>query len=412
MSEEGTPQVADPTEVISTEPIVVDSSGEASVVSEYGEDVDADLTWDNVEDAAPSLADANDDGSEKDDWDRMEDQAVEAASSDDTETTDEPDKADDKIEPESEKEEQNLSEADKDKDESEGILKLDEMSDDTKLMTKVDGELQEITLGEYKNGISGEKAIAKRFTEFDNKEKDFNKQMDEVNAYVNDLGETMKNSSVMEGMAKIGELTGMPSYQLKEALIKELLPEIERRYALDDNQLQLEYQQQENEYLKNKTESDNTNYKAEQAQRDLNDQVRTIRETHKITDTEWDNAITTLDSNLAKDQAMTPELVTDYVNYKRAENRADSIISSFDSSYKSNSTVMDALVDEIFATPNLSDDDFADILKSALGTSKKEDAQAQVDERAAPKEEKKMETKPKKQEIEEEEFLDWDDLLG
>ena len=411
MSEEGTPQVADPTEVISTEPIVVDSSG-ADVVSDYGEDVDADLTWDNVEDAAPSLADANDDGSEKDDWDRMEDQAVEAASSDDTETTDEPDKADDKIEPESEKEEQNLSEADKDKDESEGILKLDEMSDDTKLMTKVDGELQEITLGEYKNGISGEKAIAKRFTEFDNKEKDFNKQMDEVNAYVNDLGETMKNSSVMEGMAKIGELTGMPSYQLKEALIKELLPEIERRYALDDNQLQLEYQQQENEYLKNKTESDNTNYKAEQAQRDLNDQVRTIRETHKITDTEWDNAITTLDSNLAKDQAMTPELVTDYVNYKRAENRADSIISSFDSSYKSNSTVMDALVDEIFATPNLSDDDFADILKSALGTSKKEDAQAQVDERAAPKEEKKMETKPKKQEIEEEEFLDWDDLLG
>ena len=376
MSEEGTPQVADPTEVISTEPVVVDSSG-ADVVSDYGEDVDADLTWDNVEDAAPSLADANDDGSEKDDWDRMEDQAVEAASSDDTETTDEPDKADDKIEPESEKEEQNLSEADKDKDESEGILKLDEMSDDTKLMTKVDGELQEITLGEYKNGISGEKAIAKRFTEFDNKEKDFNKQMDEVNAYVNDLGETMKNSSVMEGMAKIGELTGMPSYQLKEALIKELLPEIERRYALDDNQLQLEYQQQENEYLKNKTESDNTNYKAEQAQRDLNDQVRTIRETHKITDTEWDNAITTLDSNLAKDQAMTPELVTDYVNYKRAENRADSIISSFDSSYKSNSTVMDALVDEIFATPNLSDDDFADILKSALGTSKKEDAQAQ-----------------------------------
>jgi hypothetical protein len=409
MSDE-TMQVADPTEVISTEPVVVDSSNsDPSVMSEHGEQVDADLTWDNVEDAAPMMADATDDGEEKDDWDRMEDQAVEASAEKESVDAAEVDESSDEVKVDSKETEPETSEADKAEVESKDVLELKDMADDTKIMAKVDGELQEISIKEFKNGISGEKALAQRFTEFDNKEKSFDAQMKEVNDYVNDLGDTMRNASVMEGVSKIGELTGMPSYQIKEALIKELLPEIERRYSLDDNELQLEYQQKENEYLKNKSESDNTSYKAEQAQRDLQAEVDTLRETHNIEDQEWDNAITKLDASLPKDQAMTPELVTDYVQFKRAENRADSIIDSFDPKYREDSNVMDALVDEIFASPNLSDDDFADILKSALGTSKKEDAQAKVDEVT-----KDLGTtkKVEKEVKVEEEYEDWDDLLG
>lgn len=403
MSEET--QVADPTEVISTEPVVV-SDGDASVISEHGQQVDADLTWDNIEEAAPSLADANEDGEVKDDWDRVEDQAVEATAKADSEDKSESDEVDDGPKLDAKEDVEEDGEPDGEETPSKEVLKLEDMPDDTKIMAKVDGELQEVTIKEFKNGISGEKAIAKRFTEFDAKEKEFNAEMENVNNYINELGTTMKSSSVLEGMTKVGELTGIPSYQLKEALIKELLPEIERRYSLDDNELQLEYQQQENDYLKNKQESDNVNYKAEQAQRDLDAKVSNIRETHNINDEEWSNAISTLDANLDKDKVITPELVSDYVNFKRAENRADSIINAFDPKYAEDATVMDALVDEIFGSPNLTDEDFTEILTSALGKSKKEEAEAKVDALVEKKEAKVVK---KKDEPQFEELTDWDD---
>ena len=40
-------------------------------------------------------------------------------------------------------------------------LSIDELDDDAKISVKVDGEMQEITIKEFKSGISGEKAMAR-----------------------------------------------------------------------------------------------------------------------------------------------------------------------------------------------------------------------------------------------------------
>jgi hypothetical protein len=199
---------------------------EPEVTSEI-EGVDADLTWDNIEDVAPSLEAEGESNEGSDEWDNLgSEESSEEAEAETVEASG--DEADSEASEAGEESEEVAGEdkgGEQESQEESGeqqALKLDEMPDDTKIMAKVDGELQEITLKEFKNGISGEKAIAKRFSEYDRKEKEFESQMNQVNEYINDLGNTIRNASVLEGVSRIAELTGAAPHMVKEALIQEL----------------------------------------------------------------------------------------------------------------------------------------------------------------------------------------------
>lgn len=401
----------------------VPTHSEPEVTSEI-DGVDAELTWDNIEDVAPSIEASEGESNEgSDEWDSIGNEEsgekVEAASVEEAGESSDKEASEAGDESESASGEDQSGEQESAEESGEGsALKLEEMPDDTKILAKVDGELQEITLKEFKNGISGEKAIAKRFSEYDRKEKEFNAQMNEVNEYINDLGNTIRNSSVLEGVSKIAELTGAAPHLVKEALIKELMPEIERRYGLDENELALELKQQENDYLKQKTESENKKLQQEQAQRELQLEVMRTREAHNIDEATWTEALNDLDAKLPPNEPITVETVAEYVNFNRASSRAESILNEWDSSYLENGEVVDALIDSIIESPDYSDADFKEILSNAFGETKKVEAQKAV--------EKKVESKSKNVKSQREEvnalfkpetdssgneILDWDDLL-
>jgi hypothetical protein len=381
--------------------------------------------WDNIEETAPSMEDGiTDENGEVDEWDAlgnedMGDQAEDQSNEEDSEGDAEVDaKAPEESREEPKEADGNEDSTDESKVEiSPELQEMGLVSQEGELgkMVKVDGEDTFVSLKELGNDYSGQKAISQRFNEYDRKEKEFESQMQEVNDYINELGTTMRDSSILEGVQKIGELTGMAPHQIKEALLKELVPEIERRYGLSEEELALEYQTSENEYLRRQSESDNARLKAEQAQRDLDFQISSLREAHNISNQEWQQHEATLADHYSKEE-ITPELVTNYHNYKQAEGRADSIIDSFDSSYKSDSEVMDALVEQVYDNPNLSDDDFREILETALGSSKKAEAEAKVEKAV----ETKAKSKPRKEEdsmfnpitsSEGNEIDDWEDLL-
>lgn len=401
----------------------VPTHSEPEVTSEI-DGVDAELTWDNIEDVAPSIEASEGESNEgSDEWDSIGNEEsgekVEAASVEEAGESSDKEASEAGDESESASGEDQSGESESAEESGEGsALKLEEMPDDTKILAKVDGELQEITLKEFKNGISGEKAIAKRFSEYDRKEKEFDAQMNEVNEYINDLGNTIRNSSVLEGVSKIAELTGAAPHLVKEALIKELMPEIERRYGLDENELALELKQQENDYLKQRTESENKKLQQEQAQRELQLEVMRTRETHNIDEATWTEALNDLDAKLPPNEPITVETVAEYVNFNRASSRAESILNEWDSSYLENGEVVDALIDSIIESPDYSDADFKEILSNAFGETKKVEAQKAV--------EKKVESKSKNVKSQREEvnalfkpetdssgneILDWDDLL-
>lgn len=401
----------------------VPTHSEPEVTSEI-DGVDAELTWDNIEDVAPSIEASEGESNEgSDEWDSIGNEEsgekVEAASVEEAGESSDKEASEAGDESESASGEDQSGEQESAEESGEGsALKLEEMPDDTKILAKVDGELQEITLKEFKNGISGEKAIAKRFSEYDRKEKEFNAQMNEVNEYINDLGNTIRNSSVLEGVSKIAELTGAAPHLVKEALIKELMPEIERRYGLDENELALELKQQENDYLKQKTESENKKLQQEQAQRELQLEVMRTREAHNIDEATWTEALNDLDAKLPPNEPITVETVAEYVNFNRASSRAESILNEWDSSYLENGEVVDALIDSIIESPDYSDADFKEILSNAFGETKKVEAQKAVEKKV---ESKSKNVKSQKEEVNAlfkpetdssgNEILDWDDLL-
>lgn len=401
----------------------VPTHSEPEVTSEI-DGVDAELTWDNIEDVAPSIEASEGESNEgSDEWDSIGNEEsgekIEAASVEEAGESSDKEASEAGDESESASGEDQSGESESAEESGEGsALKLEEMPDDTKILAKVDGELQEITLKEFKNGISGEKAIAKRFSEYDRKEKEFNAQMNEVNEYINDLGNTIRNSSVLEGVSKIAELTGAAPHLVKEALIKELMPEIERRYGLDENELALELKQQENDYLKQKTESENKKLQQEQAQRELQLEVMRTREAHNIDEATWTEALNDLDAKLPPNEPITVETVAEYVNFNRASSRAESILNEWDSSYLENGEVVDALIDSIIESPDYSDADFKEILSNAFGETKKVEAQKAVEKKV---ESKSKNVKSQKEEVNAlfkpetdssgNEILDWDDLL-
>lgn len=305
----------------------------------------------------------------------------------------------------------------KEEEEAKEAFDIDSLPDDSKIKVKVDGELQEISLKEYKNGISGEKAIAKRFSEFDRKEKEFKQEIQYINEYVADLGKTMKESSMLEGLYKIAELNKIPPHVVKQRILQEIAPELDRLNTMSDEELALEYRKQDVEYKEKQLESAAKAGSEKQAQTELQKTISEAREAHNISDDEWDSAFSYLDTHLPKDQQVTVGMVQQKVIFDRAESKTETMLSSFDNGkYVENDEVFETLQKVIMDNPDFTDEDISSLLTDAYGTASaqavEEDVKEAVKVKKAVNKEKPQETKfsaPKNDRGEE--VDDWDDLL-
>jgi hypothetical protein len=202
------------------------------------------VDWDNLEDTAPKMEEAEEAS------DEVENEEVKVE-----EVEENADEEEAKEEPKAEEAKQEAKEEKEEEESKEEPLDISSLSDDAMIKVKVDGELQEISLKDYKNGISGEKAIAKRFSEYDRKEKEFKAEIADINNFVNELGSTMKQSSVLEGIFKVGELVGLGPHQMRQAVAKEILPYMEKIQEMGEEQARLEYEKEDLEYKKKQFDS-------------------------------------------------------------------------------------------------------------------------------------------------------------
>lgn len=372
-----------------------------------------DVSWDNIEEVSVSDVEtsSNDIDSDWDDIDETAPSMEAIEESDDSEVVEAQEEVKAEAEESSDSEEVEASEESK-------ALDVNELDDNAIVKVKVDGELQEISVKEFKNGISGEKAIAKRFSEFDQKEKAFKSEIENINNYVRDLGETMRNSSMLEGVYKIAELNKIAPHQVKQALIKELLPEIDRLDTLTDSERELEYRQQELEYKEKLQESESESFKAQQAQRELQDKISSTREAHNISVEEWDNAYKELDENLPPEEQITIDTVSEYIQYGRAEGKAQTALKEFqEGAFSSDEGKLDELTKVLVKYPEFTTEDAVSLLQDAYGQAKEEVAKQEVTKAVSKKEIKQV--KQKKQNDSEinpitingEEADDWDDIL-
>jgi hypothetical protein len=372
-------------------------------------DVMQDLDWDNVEDMAPSMEEGESTGEENTDESGNEVIDHEENAEDKTEDVEESTESAEQTQPEAKSDETE----DKAEESESTTVNIADLGEDQKIKVKVDGEEQEISIKDFKNGISGEKAIAKRFSEFDKKEKEFKAEIDSINNYVNELGNTMKNKSMIEGLYQIGELNQIPPHQIKQALIKELLPEIDRLRGMDEQSINLEYKEQELQYKEKMLESESTNSAAKQAQMELQNNIASTREAHNINESEWDGAFKYLDENLPKNEEITVDLVKEKVLFDRAGDRANTVISEFDGGkFASDTEIVRTLHEIILDNPDFEDSDLQDILTDVYGQAQKQKAENDLVDTVSKKEGKQQQKNQSKQDQPEETSydLDWDDL--
>ena len=282
----------------------------------------------------------------------------------------------------------------------------------------LNGEKVEVTLQDLKNAYSGKKEIDKRFTELDKERKEWQDEKSQVEGYIAEFGNRVKDGNIMGGLAYFADFAGIPAYLLKEQLIAAITPEIQSRANMTQEEISNQLLKGENDFLQQRNESErerNTKEQArlqsQQAERDLKVEIESVRETHKIEEEDWNEAFSALDETLPQDQNINVEMVKNVILEKRRLDLIDTKADSFTKEYS------DVLNDEFKTTlkgimqdhPEFTDDDIKAIVKEAI--SKHTDKQ--VSDRLSKKIKKPNSKTPATEKEEKSEFdfsdlVDWD----
>lgn len=210
-------------------------------------------------------------------------------------------------EQEAPKEEPKSEETPKDEVKAEEAVKPSDI-----LEVKINGEIKELSLEQIKtehpevleqlkSGVSAQKEIQRRFSEIDKSKKEleaerlkFKEDMDNVQAYLDKFSDMTKDGNPLGGLEFLGQVSGEPPYIVREKLIAQLAPEIIRRQSLTQQDLEFELTKLENSYVKEQRESETKRMAKEQAARqqaELQAKLDSIRQTHNIDESSWDNAV-------------------------------------------------------------------------------------------------------------------------
>lgn len=273
---------------------------------------------------------------------------------------------------------------------------------------KVAGEEDFYDINELKNNFAGKTDWTRKYTELDKERKAFLKEKQQIESYVNNFRNMAQSKDMVAAAKFLGELSNLPPHEVVDQLIASLAPEINRRSELDSRELELEKRQAETEYQRKQIESRQSQMEAEQKQSLLDSQINEVMSARKISDSEWDEAFAELDSRLPADENITPELVGEYVSYKRINSQAGSILSSFEGGkYASNSAVVDAVKGLIEDYPDFSQEDYLEVLEKSF----KPAQQQQLEEKVAKKVSSQQSTQKAQVKTQYETYATWDDIL-
>ena len=311
------------------------------------------------------------------------------------ESTEDAEKVDDKIEEEGEEsEEKEVSASEKEEDsvdkeetaseEDKDIKKLEgklgeeslDVAADTKFTAKVNGGEEDVTLQELINNYSGKVAFDKKFQELSEDKKSFSTEKATIEKYIDNFSEKMQNGDILGAMEYFATFANVNPLDFKRQLRDSIAPIIEKRNDMDENERKLADVQEENEFLKTqqeektKKESEETASNNEQTNTEFITELKSIQETHKISDQDLEAAAQELIDSYEGE--ITPKLIGDYYVERQAFSKAEGLLNSVDASLNDDDAVVENLVKIVKENPDFTDDDWQDIVKEAYGNPKKE----------------------------------------
>lgn len=274
---------------------------------------------------------------------------------------------------------------------------------------KVDGEEIDVELQELLNNYSGKVSYDRKFQEFSSEKKEFDNyknqydgEIQQINNYINDFANKFRQNDALGALEYFAEFAGMKPYEFRRDLLNQLLPEMERRSTMTEDQIRAEELAFQNEYLMRQQESAQQQYQDQQALRELEDEIVEVQEAHGISDEDFENAYNEL-MEIDYEGEINPATVAEYHMHSKAYSKAEDILGQVDSLLVEQDPVVESLQKVIVENPSFDDNDLIEIVQQVYSDFKK-DTSKTVSKKASPV--KKQETKtPIKQD-----FVDWDEI--
>lgn len=267
----------------------------------------------------------------------------------------------------------------------------------------VNGKEEEVTLQDLKDGYSGQKEVQRRFSELDKERKEWQDEKSLVEGYIGDFRQRMESGNILSGLAYFAEFAGKPGYVVKEQLMAALEPEFRARMEMTPEELQNSLLKQENEFLSQRNESEThkraeeqAKLQAENAEKELQASISQFRETHKLSEEEWNQAFDTLDKEVPADQDITVEMVQKRALEVQADSNASNLVTELTTDVEDliNDDFKAELKSLILRMPELTNEQLSQIVKDSLQDAEKKRLESSLKEKGAIKK-KKTKEKPK-----------------
>lgn len=279
---------------------------------------------------------------------------------------------------------------------------------------KVDGEEVDVELQELLNNYSGKVSYDKKFQEFSTQKKEFeaykteyDQDIEAITSYVNNFRQKMSSDNPMAALDYFAEFSGMKPHEFRRQLINAMIPEVNRVSQMSADQYRNEYLKAENAYLLRKQESENAIRQKEQAESELQKEIRQVQEAHNIAEEDFLNAFQEL-SKSGYEGEINAQAVAEYYMHSQAFSKADSILSQVNQSLVNDDKVVESLQQVIMENPQFDDNDLLDIVQEVYGNFKKETSKKVSRKIAKSPQKRVVQNSPSERKVES--YVDWDDL--
>ena len=201
-----------------------------------------------------------------------------------------------------------------------------EIPKDAKITVKVDGVEQEVSLQEFANGISGQKAISQKFSALNGEQKAFESRLQHWNESSAKAAELMNDNNAVEAIQHVAEMMGHDPQLLFTSLFEQITPVL-NQYADLSQEGRAEWVQniknQKAEFQAKSAQDELNKLRAEQEQQG---KVQNVQKTYGLDEATFTHAYHALEAEMEAGtltkQPITPELVGQYTQLVQREHFA------------------------------------------------------------------------------------------
>jgi hypothetical protein len=238
-----------------------------------------------------------------------------------------------------------------------------EIDPEIKLRHKVDGKEVEWTLQELLNDKAGHEGHDKRFQKLAAKEKEFSRQKEIVEKYIEGFQEVAKKGDALGAMEYLAQLAGISPVEFKKSLRNQIMPDAQKWLEMSEEQRRVKELEDEVNHNRQQRESESQKVAAQKAQGELDKQLRSAQETYGFSDSDLLEAHDQLAAHYKPEQ-ITLQLMTDFMKEHNAVSKAEKLLSQVDTELVNNEKVLDSVADMILKARH-SDEELLEFISGA-----------------------------------------------